>query len=123
MDISDISGQVVSSAIKVHTALGPGLLESAYKACMAHDLRRRGLSIEVEVPMPIEFDGARIDVGYRLDLIVERQVVVELKAVSKVLPIHQAQLLSYLRLGGFPVGLLLNFHVPRMRDGILRLAN
>lgn len=119
----EISGHVVDAAMRVHTALGPGLLESAYEACMAVALRHRGLRVERQVPSPIVFEGIRIDVGYRLDLLVEQEVVVELKAVTKVLPIHHAQLLSYLRLGRYPVGLLLNFHVRHMRDGIIRLAN
>lgn len=119
----DYSADVVDAAIKVHTALGPGLLESAYQACMVVALRNRGLFVEEQVPMPITFEGIRIDVGYRLDILVEREVMVELKAITKVLPIHHAQLLSYLRLGGQHIGLLLNFHVPRMRDGIMRIAN
>lgn len=119
----DFSADVVDAAIKVHTALGPGLLESAYQACMVVALRNRGLFVEEQVPMPITFEGIRIDVGYRLDILVEREVMVELKAITKVLPIHHAQLLSYLRLGGQHIGLLLNFHVPRMRDGIMRIAN
>ncbi len=119
----EISRHVVDAAMRVHTALGPGLLESAYEACMAVALRNRGLRVERQVPSPIVFEGIRIDVGYRLDLLVEQEVVVELKAVTKVLPIHHAQLLSYLRLGRYPVGLLLNFHVRHMRDGIIRLAN
>jgi len=123
MDNKEISGHVVNAAMKVHSALGPGLLESAYEACMVHELRKRGLRVEAQVPMPIVYDGARIDIGYRLDLLVEERVIVELKAVAKVLLIHQAQLLSYLKLGEFPVGLLLNFHVSRMRDGIMRFAN
>ena len=123
MDVNEVSGWVVSSAMKVHSALGPGVLESAYEACMALDLRKQGLRVERQVPMPIVFDGTRIDLGYRMDLLVERQVVVELKTAPRILPIHEAQLLSYLRLGGFKIGLLLNFHIPRMKDGILRLAN
>jgi GxxExxY protein len=119
----EISGHVVDAAMRVHTALGPGLLESAYEACMAVALRNRGLRVERQVASPIVFEGIRIDVGYRLDLLVEQEVVVELKAVTKVLPIHHAQLLSYMRLGRYPVGLLLNFHVRHMRDGIIRLAN
>ena len=119
----EVSGQIVDVAMKVHTALGCGLLEGAYQVCMALALRNRGLRVEEQVPIPIVFEGTRIDVGYRLDLLVERHVVVELKAVTKVLPIHHAQLLSYLRLGRFPVGLLMNFHVARMRDGIVRLVN
>jgi GxxExxY protein len=119
----DVSAHVVDAAMKVHTALGPGLLESAYQACMVVALRNRGLHAEEQVPMPIVFEGIRIDIGYRLDILVEREVMVELKAVTKVLPIHHAQLLSYLRLGGQHIGLLLNFHVPRMREGIMRIAN
>lgn len=119
----DVSAHVVDAAIKVHSALGPGLLESAYQACMVVALRNRGLHVEEQVPMPIVFEQVRIDVGYRLDLLVEREVMVELKAITKVLPIHHAQLLSYLRLGGKHIGLLLNFHVPRMREGIMRIAN
>jgi len=120
---SEVSGHVVDAAIQVHTALGPGLLESAYEACLAVALRKRGLRVERQVPMPIVFDGTRINVGYRLDLLVAQEVVVELKTVKRLLPIHHAQILSYMRLGRHPVGLLLNFHVPRMRDGIVRLAN
>ena len=123
MDIDEVSGHVVSAAIKVHSALGPGLLEGAYEACMTLELRQRGLHVERQVSMPIVYCEQRIDVGYRIDLLVERQVVVEEKVVTKVLPIHEAQLLSYLRLGGFRVGLLLNFHVLRMKDGIMRMVN
>jgi len=123
MDVNEVSGQVVSAAMKVHTILGPGLLEGAYEACMALELRQRGLLVESQQLVPIVFEGTRIDVGYRVDLLVEQQVVVELKAVSRVLPIHEAQLLSYLRLGRFKVGLLLNFHERRMKDGVLRMSN
>ena len=119
----EVSAQVVDVAMKVHSALGPGLLESAYQACMAVALRKRGLRVDEQLAMPIHFEGNRIDVGYRLDMLVERELVVELKAVVRVLPIHQAQLLSYLRLGNYRVGLLLNFHVPRMREGIMRIVN
>ncbi len=121
MDVNEVSGEVVSAAIAVHTALGPGLLESAYEACLEVELQTRGLCVERQVPLPIMYRGTRIDVGYRMDLIVEGQVLVEDKAVSKVLEIHRAQLLSYMRLGGYHVGLLLNFHVMRMKDGIFRM--
>jgi GxxExxY protein len=123
MEANEVSGEVVSAAIAVHTALGPGLLESAYTACLAHELRLRGLHVEVEVPLPIVYKGVRVDAGYRLDLIVERLVIVESKAILKVTPIHEAQLLSYLRLSGHEVGLLLNFHVARMKDGIRRMVD
>ena len=123
MEIDEVSGHVVSAAITVHSALGPELLESAYEACMTLELRQRGLRVERQVPLPIVYCGQRIDAGYRIDLLVDGRVVVEEKVVTKVLPIHEAQLLSYLRLGGFKVGLLLNFHVLRMKDGIVRMVN
>ena len=123
MDVNDVSGQVIDAAVTVHKALGPGLLEGACEACMVIELRLRGLRVDSQREVPIVYRGTRIDVGYRLDMLVEQQVVVELKAVSNLLPIHQAQLLSYLKLGGFKVGLLLNFHAPRMKDEMLRLAN
>ena len=123
MDVNNITGQIVDTAMKVHTALGPGLLESAYEACLAHELRKRGFSIERQKEMPIEYDGILIDIGYRLDLLVNDKVVVELKAVSEVAPIHEAQILSYLKLGKKPVGMLINFNVRRLKDGIKRFAN
>jgi GxxExxY protein len=118
-----VGGAVVDSALKIHTALGPGLLESAYQACLAHELEKRGHSVRRQVVLPIRYDNITVDAGYRLDLLIDDCVVVELKAIEKLLPIHGQQLLSYLRLGGFKVGYLLNFNVPRMRDGIKRLAN
>ena len=119
----DFSGKVVDAAIEVHSALGPGLLESAYQACLAYELRSRGVDVLEQVPLPILYRGVRIDVGYRLDLLVGNKVVVEVKAVAKLLPVHNAQLLSYLRLSNHRVGLLINFHVPRLRDGIRRILN
>lgn len=123
MTINDVTGQILDAAIRVHTALGPGLLESAYQACLAHELRKRGLKVDTEVQQPIEYDGIRIDVGYRLDLLVEDLVIVELKAVDKIAPIHEAQLLSYLKLSERQVGLLINFNVLRLKDGFKRLVN
>jgi GxxExxY protein len=123
MRINEISSQVVDAALKVHSALGPGLLEGAYEACLAYELRKRGLAVNVQFPLPIVYDGVRVEIGYRVDLIVEDLVLVELKAVTKLLPIHHAQLLSYLRLSGRRLGLLLNFHEPRLKDGVKRLAN
>jgi GxxExxY protein len=122
-DINVISGVVINAAMKVHSCLGPGLLESAYAACLRFELSRCDLKVESEVPLPIEYDGITIDVGYRLDLIVERQVIVELKAVEELHPIHQAQLLSYLKLSGMKLGLLINFHELHLKDGIKRLVN
>jgi GxxExxY protein len=118
-----LTGHVVDASLRVHRALGSGLLESAYEACLAYELRSRGLQVLVQVPMPVTYRGVELELGYRLDLLVEGLVVVELKTVAKLLPIHDAQLLSYLRLGGYRVGLLINFHVPRLKDGIRRLVN
>ncbi len=120
---NEVSGLIVSSAMKVHSALGPGLLESTYEACLAHELRKQSLAVETQLVMPVIYDGLRMDLGYRLDLLVEGLVIVELKCVSQFNPLHEAQLLSYLRLSGKAVGLLINFHVRSLRDGIRRLAN
>ena len=98
--INDVSGSVVDAAMTVHTQLGPGLLESAYQACLGYELKKRGLDVQTQVALPVIYDEVRIDCGYRVDLLVERSVLVEIKAVSKLLPIHEAQLLSYLKLGG-----------------------
>jgi GxxExxY protein len=118
-----LSGRVIHAAITVHRCLGPGLLESAYRACLAYELREAGLFVETEVPFPIEYERMRLDIGYRVDMIVERQLIVELKTVAKLMPIHDAQLLSYLKLGGFKLGLLLNFHSYRLTDGMKRIVN
>lgn len=123
MDTNVLTGQIIGAAMKVHTELGPGVLESAYEACLAHELRKQGLQVEVQLPQPIEYDGVMIEVGYKLDLLVENLVILELKAVQALLPIHEAQLLSYLRLGRKQVGLLINFHVVHLRDGIKRMVN
>ncbi|MCZ7583095.1 MAG: GxxExxY protein [Deltaproteobacteria bacterium] len=123
MKINEISGKVVDAALSVHTALGPGLLESAYEACLLHELAKRKLRAKAQVPLPILYDGVRIDVAYRIDLLVENVVVVELKAVDQVLPLHEAQLISYLKLSGKPLGLLINFNVRRLQHGIKRFAN
>jgi GxxExxY protein len=118
-----LSGRIIGAAMKVHSALGPGLLESAYEACLAYELRRRGLEVLTQVPVPIVYGDLRIELAYRMDLLVEGAVVVELKAVPRTLPIHQTQLLSYLRLTGHTLGLLINFQVARLKDGIQRVAN
>jgi GxxExxY protein len=123
MDVNEVSGSVVDAAMKVHTALGPGLLESAYEVCLLHELRKRGRKVLSQVALPVVYDGVRIDVGYRIDLLVEDVVIVELKAIEKLLPIHDAQLLSYLKLGGYRLGLLINFNVLHLKDGIKRKVN
>jgi GxxExxY protein len=123
VDVNWISGQVVDAAMRVHTHLGPGLLESAYEACLAYELQKRQLRVLRQLALPVEYDGLRIDAGYRLDLVVEEAVIVELKAIDAINPIHRAQLLSYLRLSKKRVGLLINFNVRHLRDGIERLIN
>ena len=123
MDINEISGSVVDAAMKVHTALGPGLLESVYEKCLKHELTKRGLRVETQVWLPVIYDGVEIEGGYKIDLLVEGQVVVELKVVEQILDIHKAQLLSYLKLADKRVGLLINFNVVHLRDGIRRLVN
>jgi GxxExxY protein len=121
--INRITGGVISAAIEVHRALGPGLLESAYEACLAYELIQQGLEVEQQKPVPIVCRDVRLDCGYRLDLLVENEVVAEVKAVDELAPIHSAQLLSYLRLSGCKVGLLINFNVEILKHGIRRLAN
>jgi GxxExxY protein len=121
--INQISGLVVAAAMKVHSALGPGLLESAYEACLSHELQKQGLTVSRQVILPVVYDQVTIDLGYRLDLLVEDSIIVELKCVEKINPVHQAQLLSYLKLSGKRVGLLINFKVAHLRDGIRRMVN
>jgi GxxExxY protein len=121
-ELNQISGQIVDAAMKVHSALGPGLLESAYEVCLVHELGRRGLHVETQVPLPIHYEGLNLAVGYRIDIVVEQAVIVELKSVDKIAPIHEAQLLSYLRLSHRRLGLLINFNVLHLKDGIKRMV-
>lgn len=109
--------------MKVHAAVGPGLLESAYETCLLYELEKLGLPVQRQVLIPLRYENLTIDNRYRVDLLVAERVVVELKALEAILSVHRAQLLSYLRLGGFKLGYLLNFNVARMRDGIVRLVN
>jgi GxxExxY protein len=113
----------LDAAFKVHTALGPGLLESAYEACLAYELRNEGLTVLTQVPLPLIYKEVRLDAGYRLDLLVEDMVVVEIKAVDALAAIHQAQVISYLRLSGKKLGILINFNSLHLRDGIRRVVN
>jgi GxxExxY protein len=122
-EINARTGQVVDAAMKVHTFLGPGLLESTYEACLSHELKLRGLSITTQYDIPLVYEGLRLAAGYRADVLVENSIILELKAVEKLIPVHEAQLLSYLRLTGFRVGLLINFHSEHLRDGIVRRVN
>lgn len=118
-----VSRLIISGAMKVHTALGPGLLESAYEACLLHELQVAGLRVSSQVPFPLVYNGLKLEVGYRLDLLVEDLVIVEIKCVEAIAPVHKAQLLSYLRLNGKSLGLIINFHVERLKDGIRRVVN
>lgn len=123
MEIEIVGKQIVDSAMKVHTTLGPGLLESAYQYCLTHELRKRGLKVETEVTQPVFYDGQRLDAGYRLDMLVENCIIIENKAVETLLPIHQAQLLTYLKLRGLWLGFLINWNTLRIKDGIKRMVN
>jgi GxxExxY protein len=119
----DIGHTILGAAIKVHSVLGPGLLENAYETCLLYELEKQHLPVRRQVIIPIRYEDLQIDNGYRIDLLVAEQVVVELKAVETILPVHRGQLLSYLRLGGFKLGYILNFNVTRMREGIVRMVN
>lgn len=123
MELNDITGHIIDASMKVHTELGPGLLESAYEACLAYELTKRGLKVVSQLALPVKYDGIELDAGYRIDLLVEDRVIVELKAVEKTTPLHEAQLLSYLKLSNKKIGLLINFNVVRLKDGIKRMAN
>jgi GxxExxY protein len=119
----EIGHAIIGAALKVHSAVGPGLLESAYETCLIHELEKRRIRVRSQVAVPIRYEELIIENGYRLDLLVGDLVVVELKVVTTILDVHRGQLLSYLKLGGFKLGYLLNFHVAHMRDGIVRMVN
>jgi GxxExxY protein len=118
----ELTGEIIAAAIEVHRELGPGLLESAYQACLCHELRLRGIPFVCEEPLPIVYKGLKLDCGYRIDVGVADRVIVEVKSVDELTNLHQAQLLTYLRLSKKKVGLLLNFNVPVLKDGIKRMA-
>ena len=122
LHINQITGVVITAAMKVHSTLGPGLLESTYEACLLHELSKAGLHVESQVGLPVVYDGVKLDLGYRIDLIVEDQVIVEVKSVEAINDVHKAQLLSYLKLSGKNVGLLINFNVAHLKNGIKRLV-
>ncbi len=121
--LNRITESIIGAAIDIHRALGPGLLESAYEACLAFEIVERGLKVEQQKPLPVVYREVRLDCGYRLDLLVEGVVIVEVKAVDHLMPVHQAQLLSYLKLSGCHVGLLINFNVKILKDGLRRVVN
>jgi iron complex transport system substrate-binding protein len=122
-DLNDISGQIVDAAIQIHMKLGPGLLESVYARLLAYELEKRGLAVEREVPVPVVYDDVRFEEGFRADLIIEKSVIVELKSVETLAPVHSKQLLTYLKLMDYRLGLLINFGAPLLKDGIKRIAN
>ncbi|MCD6199373.1 MAG: GxxExxY protein [Deltaproteobacteria bacterium] len=121
--INQVTQKVIGAAIEVHKHLGPGLLESAYEECMCHELTLRGIAFDRQMPLPVRYKGVKLDCGYRLDVVVQNMLILELKACEKIEPIHRAQLLTYLKLSGIRLGLLLNFGVPVMKDGIVRIVN
>ncbi len=118
----ELSHEIRGAAIEVHKELGPGLLESAYEQCLCRELGLRNLAFKRQVPLPVTYKGIKIDCGYRVDLLVEDNVVLELKSIEALLPVHEAQLLTYLRLSGKKLGFLMNFNVALMKDGIVRLV-
>ena len=118
-----LTGKIIEYAIEVHRELGPGLLETAYEKCLCYELQKAGFAVESQVDMPVVYKEVELDCGYRLDVVVNREVILELKTVDKLLPIHEAQLLTYLKLAGIRRGLLLNFNVPYLKDGIKRMVN
>ena len=123
MKLNELSGAIINAAMQVHSALGPGLLEESYKKCLAYELTQRGFQVATEVELPVVYKAVTVDLGYRIDLLVEATIIVELKAVQQLAPIHRAQLLAYLKLSRKPLGLLLNFNTLHLKDGIERLIN
>lgn len=123
MKHEELTSKIIGAAIDVHRELGPGLLESAYEVCMFKELEARGLAVMAQVPVPVIYKDDRLDAGFRIDLLIEDQIVVELKAVEQLLPVHTAQLITYMKLSHHEVGLLMNFNVPVLRDGIKRIVN
>jgi GxxExxY protein len=121
--LDEISHRIIGAAIEVHRHLGPGLLESAYQSCLTFELKQLGLKLEEQKPLPVVYKQVKLDCGYRLDMVVEDEIILEIKAIEKLLPIHEAQLLSYLRLAKKRVGLLMNFHVPVLKNGLKRIVN
>ena len=123
MTENELSNRIIGLAIEVHSALGPGLLESAYKECLFYKIWSSGLDVEKEKPMPLIFDDVKLDCGYRIDLLVDKKVVIEVKSVESINEVHMAQLITYMRLGNYKLVLLLNFHVLKLKDGIKRVVN
>ncbi|MGC3989492.1 MAG: GxxExxY protein [Chthoniobacteraceae bacterium] len=122
MEFDELSNRVLGCALEVHKALGPGLLESTYEQCLAHELSLNGISFELQKPMPVAYRGLALDCGYRIDLFIDGRLIVELKSVESLLPIHEAQILTYMKLANSPTGLLINFNVRLLKNGIKRLV-
>jgi len=122
-ELEELAKVLVDAIVRVHKALGPGLLESAYQACLAHELRKRGLGVACEAQLPVRYDGLEIEAGYRIDMLVEEEIIVENKSVQALAPIHEAQLLTYLKLSGRRLGFLINWNVALIKDGIKRMVN
>lgn len=123
MELNELTEKIIGCAIKVHKALGPGLLESTYETCLIHELKKSGLKVESQLQLPVFYDGLKLDAGYKIDLLVEDKIIIELKSVESLLPIHEAQLLTYLKLADKKLGLLINFNVNLLKNGIKRIAN
>jgi GxxExxY protein len=123
MEINQLTEKIIGAAIEVHRTLGPGLLENAYEECLCHELKLQSIPYQRQHPLPVQYKGIALDCSYKLDLLVANSIVIELKTVEKLIPIHTAQLLTYLKLGGWKIGLLINFNVPVLTQGIRRLVN
>jgi len=119
---TDLSNRVIGCAIEVHRNLGPGLLESTYRQCLAHELRLNDIAFQIEYPLPVDYKGVHLDCGYRLDFLIENEIILELKSVDQLRPIHEAQLLTYLKLAGLKQGYLINFNVTRLKEGLQSLV-
>ena len=123
VQVNSITEAIIGAGIEVHRTIGPGLLESAYEECLCRELQLRRIAFQRQLALPVRYKGLALETGYRLDLLVEGQVVVEIKAIESLMPVHSAQLLTYMKLGGWPAGLLMNFHTAVLKDGIRRLIN
>ncbi len=122
MEFDDLSNRVIGCAIEVHRELGPGLLESTYEQCLAHELKRNGIAFQLQHPQPVQYKDIRLDCGYRIDMLVENKLILELKSVAEIKGIHEAQLLTYMKLAGVKIGLLINFNKTKLQDGIKRFV-
>ena len=123
MTENELAKIVVDFCLKIHKTLGPGLLESVYERCLAYELEKRGLHVARQVPVAIRYDNIQIEAGFRMDLVVDQAIVVEIKSIDRLLPVHEAQLLTYLKLSGYRLGLLINFFVPRLKEGLRRIVH